>query len=234
MVSPLFFAQSCYPEIADANFKGTLSTCKQHLALKMRVLCGIFIGLLQTSLYCTFRIVFFHTPNKKKHVSFKFENFIDFYRPQRSWGKVIFSQASVILLTGGCYSNIHCRWYPSMPCSRSHRGGACSGGVPAPGRCGLLLWPSVMVFCYALLLWPSVLVAFWLKVAFYQKAITEGVPGKPLRPGTATAEGSTHPTGMHSCVIVVWIRPASNSKCSESDTNGATLSYNHSNPSNRP
>ena len=24
-----------------------------------------------------------------------------FYRPQRSWGKVIFSQASVILLTGG-------------------------------------------------------------------------------------------------------------------------------------
>ena len=25
------------------------------------------------------------------------------YRPQRSWGKVIFSQASVILLTGGCF-----------------------------------------------------------------------------------------------------------------------------------
>ena len=27
-----------------------------------------------------------------------------FYRPQRSWGKVIFSQASVILLTGGSAS----------------------------------------------------------------------------------------------------------------------------------
>ena len=26
-----------------------------------------------------------------------------YYRPQRSWGKVIFSQASVILLTGGWY-----------------------------------------------------------------------------------------------------------------------------------
>ena len=39
------------------------------------------------------------------------------YRPQRSWGKIIFSQASVILLTGG--------------------------GVPAPGGCllqGGLLW----------------------------------------------------------------------------------------------
>ena len=38
------------------------------------------------------------------------------YRPQRSWGKVIFSQVSVILLTGGCM----------LP------GGACSRGVPAP------------------------------------------------------------------------------------------------------
>ena len=33
------------------------------------------------------------------------------YRPQRSWGKVMLLQASVILLTGG--------GYPSMPC-RSH------------------------------------------------------------------------------------------------------------------
>ena len=29
------------------------------------------------------------------------ENVLDNYRPQRSWGKVIFSQASTILLTGG-------------------------------------------------------------------------------------------------------------------------------------
>ena len=40
-----------------------------------------------------------------------------YYRPQRSWGKVIFSQASVILLTGGCFL----------------RGGASSGG-------GCFLW----------------------------------------------------------------------------------------------
>ena len=32
----------------------------------------------------------------------KLLRFLNNYRPQRSWGKVIFSQASVILLTGGC------------------------------------------------------------------------------------------------------------------------------------
>ena len=45
-----------------------------------------------------------------------------YYRPQRSWGKVIFSQASVILLTGGVHG-----------CSGGMRG--CSRGacVVAPG-----------------------------------------------------------------------------------------------------
>ena len=66
-----------------------------------------------------------------------------YYRPQRSWGKVIFSQASVILSTGGgipaclaaggCYPSMHCRWYSSMPCSRGvlsqH---ALQQGKPAP------------------------------------------------------------------------------------------------------
>ena len=38
----------------------------------------------------------------------------------------------------------------------SREGGACPRGVPAPGECDLLLWPSVVVFCYALLVrWPS-------------------------------------------------------------------------------
>ena len=46
-----------------------------------------------------------------------------YYRPQRSWGKVIFSQVSVILFRGG-YPSMHCRWYPSMPCSRSRGGGS--------------------------------------------------------------------------------------------------------------
>ena len=63
---------------------------------------------------------------------------------------------------GVCYSSIHCRWYPSMPCSRPPKGGSCSGGGLLPGGCsggGLVETP----------------------------------------PGTATAVGGTHPTGMHSC-----------------------------------
>ena len=32
-----------YPEIDDANLKGTLTSFKQWLALKMRVFCGISI-----------------------------------------------------------------------------------------------------------------------------------------------------------------------------------------------
>ena len=49
-----------------------------------------------------------------------FQN-VYFYHPQRSWGKVIFSQASVILLTGGVCLVL---------------GGVCSGGCLVPG--GLL------------------------------------------------------------------------------------------------
>ena len=73
------------------------------------------------------------------------------YRPQRSWAKVMFLQACVILFTGGgcipaciaggnpaclaaglqwggVYPSMHCRRYPSMPCSRSPVGGVC---IPA-------------------------------------------------------------------------------------------------------
>ena len=66
------------------------------------------------------------------------------YHPQRSWGKVIFSQASVILSTGGFL---------------------------VPGGCLVL---------------GGVVPGPW------------GVPGGDP-PGTATAAGGTHPTGMHSC-----------------------------------
>ena len=59
------------------------------------------------------------------------------YRPQRSWSKVMFLHVSVILFKGGgCYPSMHCRWYPSMPCSRS--GGwypsmPCRSPGPHPG-----------------------------------------------------------------------------------------------------
>ena len=59
------------------------------------------------------------------------------------WGKVIFSQACVknsVHSGGGVVSQhciaLHCRWYPSMPCSGSLEGGgipACLAGVLARG-----------------------------------------------------------------------------------------------------
>ena len=35
------------------------------------------------------------------------------YRPQRSWGKVMFSQACVILFTGGLSASVHARIHPA-------------------------------------------------------------------------------------------------------------------------
>ena len=49
---------------------------------------------------------------------------VNYYRLQRSLGKVMFLHVSVILFTRGWYPSMHCRWYPSMPCSRS------PGGIP--------------------------------------------------------------------------------------------------------
>ena len=91
--------------------------------------------------------------------------FFDLYRPQRSWGKVIFSQASVILSTevGACSGGV---------CSRG--GGVCCGGVCSGGDA-----------------WSGGLLA-------RGGAWSRGVPGGDP-PGTATAAGGTHPTGMHSC-----------------------------------
>ena len=54
-------------------------------------------------------------------------------RPQRSCEGYVFTRVCHSVVTeGGCYPSMHCRWYPSMPCSR--RGAcSCSGGAPAPG-----------------------------------------------------------------------------------------------------
>ena len=52
-----------------------------------------------------------------------------FYRPQRSWGKVIFSQASVILSAGGVPGPGGCAWSGGVP----GPGGMVPGGNP-PGR----------------------------------------------------------------------------------------------------
>ena len=60
------------------------------------------------------------------------------YRPQRSWGKAIFSQASVILsTTGGCLL-----WGEGVPLPGGVLSwGVCSGGVPGPGGVCLVETP---------------------------------------------------------------------------------------------
>ena len=120
------------------------------------------------------------------------------YRPQRSWGKVIFPHASVILLTGGlsapggvvCSRGVSALGVSALGVSAP--GGVWSGGCLLPGGvcsggdvCSLgdLVWrvsaPGGCVLQGSLLL---------------------GAPGGvPPPPGTATAAVCTHPTGMHSC-----------------------------------
>ena len=96
--------------------------------------------------------------------------------------KVMFVLVSVILLMGGVLSQHALQVVSQHVLQQVSRGvpapGGCLvwgmpglgsawsggmpglGGLPWGGLCGLLLWPSVMVFCFALLLWPSG-VAFW-------------------------------------------------------------------------
>ena len=104
-----------------------------------------------------------------------------FYRPQRSWGKVIFSQASVILLTGGgCFLGgvLPPGGYFLQGGASSRGRGASSGGVGGASSFGGVL--------------PL------------RGASSLGGPGGDP-PGTATAAGGTHPTGMHSCLTSVYL-----------------------------
>ena len=98
-------------------------------------------------------------------------------------------------VNGGYHPSMHCRWYPSMPCSRSP-------GGSVPGGRGLLLWSCVMPFWFGGLLIgrPSGMVlSAPPRRPPHQKAITEGGAWWRHPPRTATTAGGTHPTGMHSC-----------------------------------
>ena len=110
------------------------------------------------------------------------------YRPQRSWGKVMFLQASVILLTGGVWSR---GWGVSGPRGVSAPRGVCSGGCLLPGEGYLLPGGGVSA--------PGVSA---LGGVCSRVVSALGVPGGDTPPGTATAAGGTHPTGMHSCLCM--------------------------------
>ena len=110
----------------------------------------------------------------------------------------------------GCYPSMHCRWYPSMSCSRTVSSwGSPPGRVPAPRWSAP--WGGV-AFCYGLLLWSSVM-AFWfgdllLKVVFrgsgynrrppHQKAITsEGTTTEGYHTRRPPQQKATTPEGHH-------------------------------------
>ena len=96
-----------------------------------------------------------------------------------------------------------------------------SGGGSAPGGfllggCGLLLWLSVVVFCYALLVWCLLIEGGLLTWSSggeeghnrrppHQKVTNAWWRHPPLP--TAIAAGGTHPTGMHYCSFRVVFTP---------------------------
>ena len=100
------------------------------------------------------------------------------YRPQRSCGKVMFSQASVILFTGGggVYAQHALGQTPPLPGrhppGRHPLGRHCPGQTPPLGR-----------------------------------HVPQGRhPPANIPHPTATAAKGTHPTGMHSCISLKKVR----------------------------
>ena len=70
---------------------------------------------------------------------FNHNTYPDIYRPKRSWGKVIFSHASVILSTGGRVCSRGCLlpgWSLLWGCLVL--GDVCSRGLSGPGGCLVL------------------------------------------------------------------------------------------------
>ena len=118
---------------------------------------------------------------------------------KRSWGKVMFLHMFVILFTGGWYPSMHCRWYPSMPCR--------SPGPHPRGKFRSLAWGVSRPT-------PSG-VSRPTPGGGYPGPHPGGYPsmhwGRHPLPHTATAAGSTHPTGMHSCFLQMIA--SSNSLC---------------------
>ena len=128
----------------------------------------------------------------------------NYYRPQRSWGKVIFSQASVILLTRGGLPQCMLVCPPAKestsplprrppppakenhpPCQVHTQGGNWGGTGPGPHPRGELRGSD-----------PGP----------HPRGKLRGIRSRPTPspvppPPTTTAVGGTHPTGMHSCIL---------------------------------
>ena len=134
--------------------------CKKQLQLLIKINWSIRLIATDRQIIYSFLL---HLPCLSVKLS---RLFTHNYRPQRSWGKVIFSQVSVILSTGGGGRGM---WHPSMPCSRgvSDPGGVAWSGGSAPG--GYLVetprtataaggtHPTGMYSCLQIDLWSSIL-----------------------------------------------------------------------------
>ena len=112
--------------------------------------------------------------------------------------KVMFLQVSVCP-QGGWYPSVSCRWYRSMPCSRSP-GGVCYPSFHcrwhpsmhcnrSPG--GVLVWGGLL---------PGEGSAPVGGVCCWGGSAAKGVGVETPRKQTATVADGTHPTGMHSCL----------------------------------
>ena len=93
---PLFLFETCCPVITRGNgFSKTNRTYYQtNLKLKQKSNCVKLINLIKKCLTITITIT------STVHVRLKGSPEF-YYRPQRSWGKVMFLQVCVILFTGG-------------------------------------------------------------------------------------------------------------------------------------
>ena len=125
------------------------------------------------------------------YACFKFNtNKLSNYRPQRSWGKVMFLQASVILLMGVCLPQCMLEYTPIAQ-DQVHPP---RPGTPPKTRCTI---PQGQAHPPR----PGTPPTRYTPQDKVHPLKTRYTPPKQVHPPTTTAAGSTHPTGMHSCCI---------------------------------
>ena len=106
---------------------------------------NILLKFQTNFLHCGWNEKLHIVPTKKTLIFLRKYLFVmtsTYYRPQTKFAKVMFLHLSVC---PGGYPSMHCRWYPSMPCSRS--GGGYTSmpcRFPGPHPWGKLrrIWPG--------------------------------------------------------------------------------------------
>ena len=126
-----------------------------------------------------------------------------YYRPQRSWGKVIFSQASVILSTGG--GGIPACIAGGIPACLA-AGGVCAipvciaGGIPVCLAAGGVCYPSIPCSRGGACSWgvPGLGGGAWSG-----RVCSQGVPGGDFPPGRPLLQAERI---LLECILVLLLR----------------------------